>query len=395
MHTSRTETHDVVVVGARCAGASTAMLLARQGVDVLVVDRADLPSDVLSTHAISRGGIVQLGRWGLLDEVVASGAPQVRKMSIHMAGKPPIVKVPKDRAGVDHMMAPRRYVLDEIVLDAARRAGASVQTGVSVADVLTDRTGRVNGIRGRDRDGGTCRIQARVVVGADGVRSRIARAVKAPVIDRRKSEASTLYGYVAGLDADGFEFHVGDNGFAGVFLTHHGEANVFACIPTELVRRGSARQAGFLDMLGAVSPSLADRVRAGMITSPVRSAVNLPNQVLQSSGPGWALVGDAGYHRDPVTGHGITDAFRDAELLASHLASALGGESSEASAMASYEADRQLWLQPIFELTCRMASFPPVAEFSDLQRELSVLFELEAEWLSSRPLIPERDAVAA
>src|SRR5688572_9288669 len=127
--------HDVVVVGARCAGAATAMLLARQGLDVLVVDRAVLPSDTLSTHSLSRGGVVQLARWGLLDEVLASGAPKITTVAFQPPGGPLDVRTVKDRAGVDHLLAPRRYVLDAILLDGARRAGASVMTEVAVTDV--------------------------------------------------------------------------------------------------------------------------------------------------------------------------------------------------------------------------------------------------------------------
>src|SRR5947209_6744110 len=132
--------HEVVVVGARCAGAATAMLLARQGIDVLLIDRAEFPSDTLSTHAISRGGVVQLSRWGLLDRVVASGAPPIRTVSfINPAGT---LNLPvKDRSGVDHLLAPRRYVLDMIMLEAARSAGVSVRTGVNVTGTLMDGAG--------------------------------------------------------------------------------------------------------------------------------------------------------------------------------------------------------------------------------------------------------------
>jgi 2-polyprenyl-6-methoxyphenol hydroxylase-like FAD-dependent oxidoreductase len=387
--------HEVVVVGARCAGAATAMLLARQGHDVLVVDRAEFPSDTLSTHALSRGGVVQLARWGLLDDVVATGAPQVRNVSFHIGDDAPISKVIKDRAGVDFLVAPRRYVLDELLLDAARRAGATVRTGVTVTGLISDSTGRVTGVRLRTAAGAE-EIRATVVVGADGVRSRVARAVGARPIIQRPADGAAHYTYCAGLDGDGFEFHIADRGFAGVFRTHGGEANTWVCVPADRALRGAeARTGAFVELLGEIAPSLAERVRRATITAPVRSAVRLPNHVLHATGRGWALVGDAGYHRDPLTGHGITDAFRDAELLARQLGRALRGETSETAAMATYAAERQRALMPIFDVTCALAAYPPVAQFSALQREFAVLIETEAEWLASLPSIPASDGCVA
>src|SRR5262245_28808678 len=274
--------HEVIVVGARCAGAATALLLARQGHDVLVVDRAEFPSDTLSTHALSRGGVVQLGRWGLLDDVVASGAPPVRNVSFHIDGDPPISKVIKDRAGVEFLVAPRRYVLDELLLDAARHAGATVRTGVTVTGLTSDSTGRVTGVRLRTA-GGVEEIRAAVVVGADGVRSRVARAVGARPIVQRPADGAAHYTYVEGLDGDGFEFHIADRGFAGVFRTHDGEANTWVCVPADRALRGAeARTSAFVELLGEIAPSLAARVGRATITAPVRGAVRLPNHVLHA-----------------------------------------------------------------------------------------------------------------
>jgi len=393
--TDTTEVHDVVVVGARVAGAPTAMLLARQGLDVAIVDRADLPSDTLSTHAISRGGVVQLARWGLLGEVLASGAPPIRSASFHFPGGS-LVKEIKDRAGVDLLLAPRRHVLDDILLTAAEEAGATVQTGVSVTGTLADATGRIVGVRVRDRDGTSRVLQARFVIGADGVRSRIARSVGARTIEDRGPTGTATYAYVAGLDADGFEFHLGDGTFAGVFPTHGGEANVWVCTPEGASIPGLGDGAdGFVDLLAGTSWELASRVRKARITSPLRTASGLPNHVLEAAGPGWALVGDAGYHRDPITGHGITDAFRDAELLARRLGPALRGEVPEAEAMAGYATDRDRSLGPIFDVTWQLAQHPPLERFVELQKQLSLLIEAEAAELSALPPIPEPYRAAA
>jgi 2-polyprenyl-6-methoxyphenol hydroxylase-like FAD-dependent oxidoreductase len=385
-HTASHPSHDVVVVGARTAGAPTAMLLARQGFDVAIVDRADLPSDTLSTHAISRGGVVQLARWGLLDDVVASCAPPIRAASF-FTPQGRIDRELKDTAGVDFVIAPRRHVLDDILLRAAEDAGATVRTGVSVVDTLTDRRGRVTGVSLRDRDDRASALSARLVVGADGVRSRIARLVGAKVLDQRPSAASTSYTYVAGLGADRFEFHLGPGSFAGVFPTHDAEANVWVCLPGDGARlTATDRERGFLSLLEQAAPELAARVAAARITAPIRSAVGLPNHVLEAAGPGWALVGDAGYHRDPITGHGITDAFRDAELLADHVGQLLRGEVPEPAALAAYQAERDDALAPIFELTWQLAQLPPVERFIELQKQLAALIDAEARWLAERPL---------
>jgi len=385
MESNQTE-HEVIVVGARCAGAATAMLLARQGHDVLLVDRASFPSDTVSTHAIARGGVVQLARWRLLDEVLASGTPAIRSVRFQLPDGTDVTRTIKDRAGVDHMLAPRRHVLDSILLTAAREAGAHVRTRLSVTGTTSDQAGRVNGVRVRDEDGGSGRIGARVVVGADGVRSRVARAAGAPVIDRRPSPSATWYAYVAGLGADGFEYHLGDRSFAGVFPTHSGEANVWVCTPAALSPVGGRdRTERFVDLLAATSRSLGERVRTARVSSPVLGAVGLPNHVLRAVGPGWALVGDAGYHRDPITGYGITDAFRDAELLARYLGDALRGDRAEVEAMAAYDDERRRRLAPVFDITWRLSQHPPFEEFVRLQRRLSSAIDDEASWLAGLP----------
>src|SRR5262245_8502858 len=382
--------HEVIVVGARCAGAATALLLARQGHDVLVVDRANLPSDTLSTHALSRGGVVQLARWGLLDAVLASGAPPVRTVVFRAPDGETVRRTVKARAGVDFLIAPRRPVLDTILISAAVEAGARFQSGLSVTGVATDATGRATGVDVRERDGSRRRLRARFVVGADGVSSRIAGAVGAPIVEERAPGGATHYAYVAGLDGDGMEFHLGKQDFAGVFRTHAGEAAVWVCSPP-----GTTDGARFRDLLVRATPALAARVGRARITSPVRRAAGLPNHVRQAAGPGWALVGDAGYHRDPITGHGITDAFRDADLLAGHLGRALRGEVPEAAALAAYAGERDLALGPVFDVTCQLVAFPPADEFTVLQRRLSALLDAEAAWLADRPALPTAARSAA
>ena len=389
----RTWQADVVVVGARCAGAATAMLLADAGHDVLVVDRASFPSDTVSTHVLARTGMVQLHRWGLLGALHDSGAPRVTTVEFD-TGAAVIVRTIKDRYGVDHLLAPRRIVLDGILQDAAGQAGARIETGVSVDGVLTDAGGRVVGLRAHDARGGI-RVHARHVVGADGLGSRVARSVGAPPTLERPTSGAGVYAYLAG-DWSSIDYHVGDHALAGIFPTHGGEACVWVCTTEEVARRHQRRgprDAVLSRLLAELTPALAARVEGAVQTSPVRGMLRMPNHFLQASGPGWSLVGDAGYHRDAITGHGISDAFRDAELLASALDAALREPATETAALTAYGLTRDRMARPIFDITCELATFPGAERFVELQRQLAVAIDDQAGELAARPS-PARAAVA-
>lgn len=375
---ARTMQADVVVVGARCAGAATAMLLARAGHDVLAVDRAVFPSDTVSTHVIARTGMVQLLRWGLLPAVLVSGAPPLRSVEFHTPGGV-VTQTVKDRHGVDHLLAPRRIILDPILQRAALGSGARIATGVGVDDVIRDAGGRVVGVRGHD-DEGPIEIRARYVVGADGLGSRVARSVGAPVTLTRPASGSAQYAYFSG-DWTAIEQHVGAGGLAGVFPTHGGEACIWICSPEQAVRdhrRTYAVEPAFSALLAEVAPGLADRVHASTRTSPVRGMLRMPNQFRQASGPGWALVGDAGYHRDAITGYGISDAFRDAELLAAALDEALRDPTGEAGALAAYGQTRDDMARELFDITYELATFPGTARFLELQKQLARAIDEQA-----------------
>ena len=406
-----THKHDVVIVGGRCAGAATAYLLASLGHDVAVVERAELPSDTLSTHGFARGGVVQLSRWGLLDDLMATGAPAIRRVTV---GSPAGVRTlpVKDRAGVDHLVAPRRTVLDALLLDAARSAGATVHTATAMTDALRAPDGRVTGVAVTPRRAGhpTPRsdgppvqapghIRARHVVGADGLRSSVARAVGAPNVQGWDAGVAGFYAYVDGADWDGFELYVDVDAYAGVFPTHDGAACVWLIRPTALLepvrRAGPGRAQAYVDALGSASATLAGRVGAGHLASPVRGWVSPPCISRRAHGPGWSLVGDAGCYRDPITGHGITDAFRDAELLACALDSMLRGDETEAAALTRYESERDALGGPILEITERMTRFPSPARFAELQVELSGALDHEATTLASRPALAGLRAASA
>ncbi len=385
--------HDVIVVGARAAGAATAMLLARAGHDVLLLDRAQLPSDTTSTHSLVRGGVVQLSRWGLLGDVLDSGAPPVRSVLFqqHGEGAEAPLRLPvKDRAGVDLMLAPRRYILDAILADAAVRAGATLLTGTTVTDVVRRADGRVTGVLAHEA-GTPRRLErtARLVIGADGVRSRTADLVGSRILESHAPSGTCLYTYVGGVPWDGFEFHLGHQAFAGVFPTHHGEAAVWLIRPTNrlapVLTAGAGRSDALVAALEECAPDLGERVRAGQVTAPVRGSVALPNHVRRAAGPGWALVGDAGYHRDPISGHGLTDAFRDAELLAEAADRMLRDPADEAVAMTAYGRARDHAIRDTFRITLDLARFPHPRRFAELQRDLSRALDVEARQLAARP----------
>jgi flavin-dependent dehydrogenase len=385
----------VAVVGARAAGAATALLLARLGHDVLLLDAAFLPSDTISTHQLARPGVVQLDRWDLLRDVLASGAPAIRDVSFTADGDT-VHRTVKESAGVDLLVAPRRYVLDTILVEAAVAAGAVLSSGVRVTGVRRDSAGRVAGVHAVDRAGELVSVAARFVVGADGLSSRVAGSVAAPVVERRPDGGAVQYAYYAGVPWHGIELVAADRSLVGVFPTHDDEACVWVATPTadarEARRRTGFRNEAFAEQLALAAPELADRLRAGRKVSPVTGMLRMPNQLRHAYGPGWALVGDAGYHRDAITGHGMSDAYRDAELLAVALDRVLCGEAGERSALAGYQDQRDRALRDVFEITVAMSAYPPVQEFIELQKQLGRAMDAEATELAGWPVPGEPPA---
>lgn len=310
---------DVIVVGARVAGAATAMLLARAGLRVLCVDRSRYGTDTVSTHALMRGGVMQLQRWGLLDEVIARGTPAVRRTVFHYGNETVGISI-KPSAGVDALYAPRRTVIDPLLVDAARRAGATVEFGATVSDVLRDDSGRVNGVSVRDEHGRAVRQErAALVIGADGRNSLIATAVGAQLQSVGRNSGSYLYGYWSDLPTDGYEWIYQLGLTAGMIPTNDGLTCVFLGARREnlnpAVRSGGPVADTFRSL--AHLAGFGDRLDHATLAGSIRHGRRLPPGYLREAyGPGWALVGDAGHWMDPMSTHGITSALRDAELLA-------------------------------------------------------------------------------
>ena len=344
--------YDVIVAGARCAGASTAMLLARSGMRVLVVDPMRRGSDTLSTHALMRGGVLQLARWGLLGEIIAAGTPPIRTTTFHYEDE--VVPVPiKPRDGVDGLYAPRRTLLDRVLVDAAEEAGAHVLHGFAVAGLLRDPSGRVVGATVAGSDGRELALHADMVVGADGMRSRVARLVEAPVERVGHHQAACVFGYWSGLEVDGYHWHYRPGAGAGVIPTNGGDTCIFAGVPALRFERERWRGLEWLygQALLEAAPELAVHMEERAALPRLRAFAGAPAFLRRCVGPGWALVGDAGYFRDPFTAHGITDALRDAELLARAILAGGGAELEE------YQATRDGVARELMDVTDRLASF--------------------------------------
>lgn len=349
--------YDVIVVGARCAGSPTAMLLARAGHNVLLLDKSTFPSDKLSTHYIQPQGVQFLREWGLLDAVIHAGTPAIPTFTVFVAGNP--VPLPPLESPA---YCPRRYLLDKILVDAAVAAGAELRDGFRVEEILTDGD-CVSGIKGRNRAGDSLQEFARFVVGADGHHSLVAKTVDAPRYREREALTGGYYAYFSGIEMDGAEVHVSERGGVLAFPTNDGRVCVAAGGPRAGFRDYRADiEKGFFRILDA-SPQFAARVRAGKREERWMGTADVPNFFRKPYGPGWALVGDAGYMKDPVTGFGITDAFRDAELLAEALDSALTGRLSDEEALKGYHQRRDTAAIPIYEMTLLMASGELATQF--------------------------------
>ena len=336
--------YDAIVVGTRVAGAPTAMLLARRGLKVLAVDRARFPSDTLSTHQVQVPGVARLARWGLLEQL--GRTPRTRRVRfdpgpVVLEGMWPAVD------GTDALMSPRRTLLDAALVDAAREAGAEVREGCAVDELLFE-DGRVTGVRS-----GSLRERARVVVGADGRHSRVAKAVGAAAYHVVPARSVGYYTYWSGVHLDGGEMYARERRMIGAWPTNEGLVMTYVAAPADEFGAFRADPQGSLLRSLDLACDLGERARAGERADRVYGTADTGGRFHVPFGPGWALVGDAGLRMDPITGHGIADAFRDAEWLAE----AIAGERS----FADYRARRDEAALPMYEMTADLARFAPLA----------------------------------
>jgi flavin-dependent dehydrogenase len=374
---------DVVIVGARCAGAATALLLARAGVRALVVDKGVYGTDTLSTHALMRGAVMQLQRWGVLSKIIKAQTPPVRLTTFGYRTQTVEVAI-EPRDAVDALYAPRRTVLDRALVDAATLAGAHFSYRTQVSELTRDTQGRVDGLL-MTTPRGTRRVRADLVIGADGLHSTIARRVAANTIVAGTHTAATLYSYWQDVGVAGYEWHYSDGASVGAIPTNDAATCVFISLPASQFARAIEHDAttAYERLLGAHFPRFAERLRAGRRIDPVRGFGGHPGYIRRAAGPGWALVGDAGYFKDPLTAHGITDALRDAELLARAVVQ------GTAAAVSEYDATRRELSQELFDVTDRIASFTWTDdELQRLHRLFSHEMSREQRMLASLEPLP-------
>ncbi|GAB7004683.1 NAD(P)/FAD-dependent oxidoreductase [Nocardioides sp. AN3] len=356
--------YDAIVIGARVAGSPTAMLLARKGYRVLAVDRAAFPSDTLSTHIVHAPGIAALHRWGLLDRLVATGCPPITRYSFDF-GPFTISGRPRSVEGVGMGYAPRRTVLDALLVDAAREAGVEVREECHVDGVVMDPDGAVRGIRTAEGED-----TARIVIGADGRNSQVVKAVRPEEYHTKPRLQYAYYTYVSGLPANGMETFIRpDRGFACA-PTHDGLTMIVMGWPYAEAQAFKADVPGNFRKTLELVPDFAARVAGARQEAPFLGGA-VPGWFRKPFGPGWALVGDAGYNKDPITAQGITDAFLDAERCADAVDRWLGEGKPYDDVMVSWQAERDAKAVPIYEFTSQMATLEPPPP--ELQRVLGAV----------------------
>jgi flavin-dependent dehydrogenase len=345
---ARSEEFDAVIVGARCAGAATAMLMARAGLRVLVLDRTHPSRDTLSTHALMRAGVLQLSRWGLLERIVAAGTPPVNDTTFHYGDRAETIQL------AEPLYAPRRTVLDTALLAAAQEAGAQARFGVDVGELCRDASGRVTGVHARVRGGDAVTVRAPLTVGADGLRSTVARLTAAPMVRRGTAASAIVYGYWPSQSMRQYEWFYRPGVSAGIIPTNDEQVCVWAGLPAERFAE-ERRRGGLADLfdrvLAEAAPGTAPFVARGERLGALRGFAGLPGYLRRATGPGWTLVGDAGYFKDPLTAHGISDALRDAEFLAR--AAIDGGE----DALGEYERTRDRLSLPLLDVAESIAAY--------------------------------------
>jgi 2-polyprenyl-6-methoxyphenol hydroxylase-like FAD-dependent oxidoreductase len=361
--------YDAIVIGARCAGSPTAMLLARRGFTVLLVDKSTFPSDTISTHILWPQGAEILGRWGLLQRLAATGVPPIcRRMTFDVGPFALRGTIPDANDGMGGF-CPRRTVLDALLVNAAAESGADVREGFTVDELLVaDDT--VVGIRGHAKGTKSIEERARIVIGADGVNSFVARAVRAPEYDVQPVAACAYYSYFSGLRQDDIELYVREHVAFGGAPTNDGLHLVMVNWPTRdfpTIRTDVDRHVW---RAFEAAPDFLARVRDGRREEKWYGTAGVPGYLRRPYGKGWALVGDASYNRDPITAQGISDAFIDAEAVVAALSPGLlgrrsakreGGSDSGVfdESLAAHEAARNERVRPMYEFTTHLAALEP------------------------------------
>jgi len=318
-------------------------------------------------------GVAYLQRWGVLDEVLATGCPPVYTRQVTICDQ----ALPAPPPDLDSLplLAPRRTVLDMILVQAARRAGVHVHEQTTLSAVVRDGD-RVVGVEGKCKHGDPMRALAPVVIGADGKQSWLARQVGAAYTHYVPTVSLAYFAYWSGFNTDGLTLHFTPGQATGIFPTNAGQTLVF--VQARIARRAEFQAdvpGQYLAALRRV-PAVAEKLAGATRASPILGMLDQPAYFRESYGPGWALVGDAAHHKDPLAARGITDAFRDAELVAKAIRAGLGGETDLLPALAECEAVREATARPVSELNHRLAELPDDA--SEITERFGELVRAEA-----------------
>jgi len=346
--------YDVIVVGARCAGAPTAMLLAERGYRVLLLERDGVPSNMAhSTHLIHPLGVAYLKDWGLLD-VIETRSTRFTDWTVDLHGA--VMHGPPPPSGeVAYSIAPRRDILDGELAAASVRAGAELQFNCRVGGLMFE-DGRVVGVTFKDESGREFTARARLVVGADGPGSMVAKCTAAKERHVELPLQSNIWSYWRNIDIDHLYITVHEG--AGVFAFPSSDGSVLIAsnlMYSEFLRSRRCKEEAFYSRLHETAPDISaqlfdgeriDRFYSGCTRSFVR----------RSHGPGWALVGDAGMKKDPVTAQGITSAFATADMLSKAIYRGFTADNLDEE-LENYERERDAWLMPYYDFTLRLANF--------------------------------------
>ena len=379
---SITPHYDAIVVGARCAGAATAMLLARQGARVLMIDSGRMGTDTMSTHALMRGAVMQLSSWGMLDRLRNAGTPAIRKTAFIYDSEAVEVDI-KPSHGVDALYAPRRFLLDAALVNAAMQAGVDARFDLTCEGLQHGPDGRVCGVLASHSEGSTFSATSDIVVGADGRRSTVAHHAGARMEQEAEHATAVVYGYFDGVADHGNRWHYAAGLAAGVIPTNDGLSCVFVAMPRQLYLSSvRGRLASGLRSLAARFPELQAGLAGAQLVGQPIGFLGQKGHMRQAFGAGWALVGDAGYFKDPLTAHGITDALRDAEILARAIA---------AGRLEDYRQTRDALSRDLFKVTDEIASFGwNIDQLKSLHMRLNRIMKEEQDWMLSafaaRPL---------
>ncbi|MBQ1099163.1 NAD(P)/FAD-dependent oxidoreductase [Streptomyces sp. b94] len=329
--------YDVIVIGARCAGSPTAMLFAQQGYRVLLLEKAKFPQDTLSSHYLHMQGVALLNQWGLLDKVRDTGCTPITRESYEAPGvRIDGFSLPID--GLTTTYAPRRYVLDPLLAEGAVAAGVEFREGCAVNDLVWE-DDRVVGVRYTTPGGAEATDRARLVVGADGMRSLVARKVGAQKVVEHARATCVYYSYWSGVSSI-FELYERPGRWVAAVPTNDDLKLIMTYFPQDEyneVRKGV--EPAYLEAVRTTAPDLYERMQGGERVEQMYGTGHQENFFRKAYGPGWVLVGDAVNHKDSITARGITEAWVQAQSLTDLIGDGLHDDAVLKRALRRYESN--------------------------------------------------------